>query len=169
MIVTKIKYNGSKVRLYGFGPEKYQMFKLGQFALATVKARVAAGKGSDDAPMPPLKKRYAIQKSKAGAGNKRDLRLTGAMLDNFSVRSASATEVRLDITSRTGRQKARTNERRAPWFGFSTADTKAIYGMAQRMFKGMVVDFAAKVRGVRARPQWLDPLGLMSDAGDKAA
>jgi len=189
MIVTRIKYNGSTVRLGGFGPQKYQMYQLGRVAVQVVKNRVARGVGSDDSPMKPLSGRtsavrkdgrfvrqragYSDWKAAHGLKSIRDLwgpGLNGGhMLDNFTVRYADERQVRMDITSRWGRIKARANERRSPWFGFSAQDTVAIYGVARVMFKGIVVDIAAKIRGVRVRPIWLDPLGSQDSAALKAA
>lgn len=164
--------NKTKVTLIGFGPQKYQMYAWGKFALATVKERVAGGVGSDDAPLPGLKKSYAIRKTKAGRGNRRNLSLTGDMLNAFQVRSASESQVRMDITSRHGRLAARANERRTPWFGFSRMDEKKIFTEADRIFKGNLKNIGVRLRGVTGsarRPIWLDPLGISSSALSRAA
>lgn len=145
LITTKIKLDGKTVRLGG--PPSYerrQMLALGQFAVSTVKARVARGVGSDDSPFPGLTKRYAIKKNRAGYGNKRNLSFTGEMLRAFSVRYADATQVRMDITTRHGREAANGNEKRTPWYGFSRFDESAIIREAQAEFGKSVAQFRAR-------------------------
>lgn len=144
-----------------------QMYDLARVALDSIKQRVARGIGSDDAPMAGLKKGYAIWKTKHGLGNKRNLVVTGGMLDSFQIRSVSATEARMDITSRDGRMKARENERRTPWFGWSASDVKAIIAKAQTLWGSAMRDFALQMQGRSAQgsfrtasPVWMDPLGL---------
>lgn len=163
MVKIRIKTPTGKVTLAGFGPQKYQMYAWGRFAVDTVKARVLAGIGSDDQAMPGLKKGYAIKKSKLGAGNRRNLKLTGAMLDNLQVRYADPSKVRADITSRLGRIKARTNERKTPFFGFSRNDEKKIFTEGTRIFGPNLKNIGVKLRTdgpLARRPIWLDPLGI---------
>lgn len=170
LITTRIKVGKSKVTLGGFGPRKYQMYAWGKFAVETIKERVAEGKGSDDAPMPPLKGGYGRWKAKVGKGG-RNLRLTGGMLDNFTVRYADERMVRADITSRLGRIKARANERRSPWFGFSRNDEKKIFTEATRIFGPNLRNIGVNLRanGLARRPIWLDPLGISGTAAKRAA
>ena len=128
------------------GQERMQ--ELGEFAIKTIRGRVSKGIGSDDSPMPPLKVSphagarfkihgqsrqiltYAQWKSKHGLQPIRDLKGTGKdggnMLDNISVRTVSGSSVTIALTARKARQKALANEKRAPWFSFSDADSKAI-------------------------------------------
>ena len=192
MIKTSINYNGSKLTLGGYGFRKYQMVRLGQLAVGTVKARVAKGVGSNDAPMKPLAPGYAGWKRKIGLQPIRDLTGPGArtygvinnmgfkkirkirqasphMLDNFTVRYADAMTVRMDITAQWARTKARSNERRAAWFGFSNGDVRIIIAAAQRMFMGNVTDLAVRLRGQRGGAVWMDPLGLHDELLKKVA
>ena len=202
MITTKIKFNGTKVRLGpGVGFRKYQMLALGQFAVDTIKARVAKGIGSDDASMPALADRYKKRKtgyglqpirdltgpgqtsymartfSKPAPGMlrsgrsyttaRKDIRFRSAgggahMLDNFTVRYADELSVRMDITQQWARDRARANEQRAPWFGFSPNDMRAIIGFAQQMFHANVTDLAVRLRGQSGKQVWLDPMGLQN-------
>ena len=169
MIATKVKFNGSKVKLVGEGPDKYTWFQLGRFAIQTIRDRVARGIGSDDAPMPPLSGRtsvvtrdggfvrqrpgYREQKQRRGGRPIRDLYgkgdWNGHMLDNLAVREATPTSVRMDITSRAARTKARANERRAPWFGFSPRDQRVVLERMIEVFRrnGRVINLAARARG----------------------
>lgn len=170
MIVTRVKIDGGKVKLVGDGPGKYAWFRLGQFAIATMRNRVSGGIGSGDAPMPPLSGRtaavtrdgkfvrrqagYREQKQRAGLRPIRDLYGRGSqgghLLDNFRVREAGPTYVRMDITSRWGRIKARANEKRAPWFGVSDGDARKILPRIVDMHRGTILTIGAKVRGGRS-------------------
>jgi hypothetical protein len=236
MITTRINFNGSKVRLGpGVGFQKYQMLTLGQFAVDTIKARVAKGVGSDDATMKPLVDRYAKRKQQYGLQPIRDLHGPGQvtyqkriyeknaaqhfqgkttkfgpsfygwrnglgpnpkayngvwridygsrrayrnqtanirfrsegggahMLDNFTVRYADELTVRMDITAQWARDRARANEQRSPWFGFSPCDVRAIVAYAQTLFHANVSDFAVRLMGRGGSPVWMDPFGS-SDA-----
>jgi hypothetical protein len=144
------------------GQERMQ--EIGEFAIRTVKDRVAQGIGSDDAPMPPLKvsrragidvnihgkqrtiRSYAQWKSAHGLKPIRDLMGAGAdggnMLDNLSVRTVSGSSATISLTARKARAKALANERRAPWLSFSDSDQKAIAAFAGKAF-GVVVEIAA--------------------------
>lgn len=169
MISVKVKYNGGKVKLTGEGPKKYQWFALGQFAIRTMRDRVARGIGSDDWPMPALSGRgsvisrdgkfvrqrpgYREQKQRRGGRPIRDLygdgQQGGHMLDDLRVREATPNSVRMDITSRWGRIKARANEKRAPWYGFSANDRRLIFARMSEVFRERfrVSNVAARVRG----------------------
>lgn len=169
MISTRIKYNGGKVKLVGEGPDKYTWFQLGQFAIRTIRDRVARGVGSDDSQMPALSGRgsavtrdgkfvrqrpgYREQKQRAGGKPIRDLygkgNQGGHMLDNLRVREATPTSVRMDITSRWGRIKARANDKRSPWFGFSPRDQRIVLERMIDVFrrKNRVVNAGARIRG----------------------
>jgi len=171
MISTRIKYNGSKVKLVGDGPDKYTWFGLGQFAIKTIRERVARGIGSDDSPMPELSGRasavtrdgkflrrqvgYRERKQRFGGRPIRDLYgrgdQGGHMLDNLRVREATTKSVRMDITSRLARVKARANEKRSPWFGFSARDRRIVLERMIDVFRsrGNIINIGSRVRGVR--------------------
>jgi hypothetical protein len=138
---------------------RVQMQRLGEFALKTVKARIAKGIGSDDSQMKALSGKtspilsptgrfirqrvpYSQFKSQHGLQPKRDLYGTGVesghMIDNFTVRSASENSVRMAITARAARVKALANEKRDPALSFSANDERAILAEAARMFKAQV-------------------------------
>jgi hypothetical protein len=196
--VIRIKYQGRRVLLIGTGPRKYQLFQLAQVGVRSIKARVAQGIGSDDTPMPPLKSRrrmrwsksrqqwveygvadssrfgYAARKRRAGLRPMRDLTGPGTdgghMLDALRVTSASETRATIDISTRSGRLKARANEQRAPWFGFSGRDVRTMMETARKIWGQNVAAFQAQFRGVGTRannevPVWMDPLGISGRAG----
>lgn len=169
MIAVKVKINGKKVKLVGDGPGKYAWFQAGQAAIRTMRERIAKAVGSDDAPMPPLSGRgsavtldgkfvrqrpgYREQKQRFGGKGVRDLygrgNQGGHMLDDLRVTEAGPTYVKMGITTRWGRTKARANEKRAPWFGFSTRDGRAVLGNLIDMHRDTVITVGAKVRGGR--------------------
>jgi hypothetical protein len=133
--------SGAKLRIFGeISFDVKQMHALAQLGVDLIKERVSRGVGSSDTAMPGLKRHYAIRKTRAGAGNRRNLRLTGAMLDNLTVRSVSASQARMDITSARERIKARANEKRAPWFGWSARDLAALAKAGEQLFRLNVAD-----------------------------
>lgn len=161
MITTSIKMSPG---IAGFGINsaalfrQNQMERLGNFALATVKARAIKGIGSSDSPMPALSGKtspilhngkfvrqrvgYAGWKMAHGLFGVRDLVGTGKegghMWDGVSVRLATDSLVRMAFTTRTSRAKALANEKRAPFFSFSDADESKIVEYARQMFKAQV-------------------------------
>ena len=161
---------GQKVRFFGaeIGFNELQMLVLGNYGVQVIKDRVSRGIGSNDAPMSALKlsrkKRwsqkhqkwveygepdqgYAKIKRAAGQPAIRNLMLTGKMLGDFSVRSVSASEVRMDITTNESRMKARTNEIRAPWWGWSAGDLVKLVKRSRELFGDMVQDIGATMAG----------------------
>lgn len=165
-LVRTLKFDsGNKVRLFGdLSFDVRQMYLLARFGVDIIKARVSRTIGSDDAPMPPLKKGYAIRKGRnAWRTNRRDLNYTGEMLENFTVRSVSASQARLDITSAKQRIKARSNERRAPWFGWSPRDIAKLSALAQELWRGDISKMGfgtGRGREFASRAIWMDPMGL---------
>lgn len=161
MITTSVKLSGS---VAGFGVNsaslfrQVQMKKLGDFAIETVKARVRAGIGSDDGQLPLLSAKksavyrdgkflrqrvaYAEWKAKHGLKPIRDMVGTGQkgghMLDNLSVRIATENLMRASFTQNDARKKARANERRTPFLGFSPKDEEKIVEYARQIFKAQV-------------------------------
>ncbi len=170
---------GGRITFTGNGPggisfAAVQMKQLGDFAIETVKDRVAKGVGSDDAAMPALSTKrapiflggkfvgaggYAGAKTAAGGQPIRNLYgpgtkgsgpwAKGHMLDNLSVRKVSDTQVQIGFSTDWARGKARANEQRSPWFQFSGGDAAKIYVFSRTLFEAAVKDFAAGRRGFR--------------------
>lgn len=164
MTVRKVRFaSGSKLTIFGdLGYDTRQMYALGRFGLHLIKSRVARGIGSDDAPMKPLKKGYAIQKTKSGKGNRRNLSFTGDMLRNFTIRSISATQVRMDITSPKQRIKARANEQKSPWFGWSPRDLAQLTVAGRQLFRDNIASIGIGAGAAARRPFasgaiWMNP------------
>lgn len=137
--------------------------ELGNYAIKVIRDRLAKGIGSNDQPMPPLtasqqafKRRLGLQPirdlwgpggivvSNRG-GKKRYLRSgtasirglrggRGHMLDDLRVNGVSESGVSIDITITASRQKARANERRAAWIGFSPNDRRLILAKFRELF-----------------------------------
>jgi hypothetical protein len=175
--------SGAKFRVLGqLTPRVNDMRLLGEFAVAIIKGRVSKGIGSDDAPMKPLsmfqrsrwskkQQRYVKYGNPINPGkDHRDLRGPGAdgfgpwakghMLDAFSVRSVSEREVRMDITTAWARGKARVNEIRSPWFGWSVNDLKNLTVAAESIFHQKITDIAVMLglQGSRGnKPIWMNP------------
>lgn len=156
----KVRLSGANVAGFGLNTaslfRKSQMEQLGKLGIATMRARVAKGIGSNDAPMRPLKvfpirnrrgqfvrrQSYAEWKVRHGLQGFRDLYGEGTggghMLDNFTIRYVDESLVRMAFTSRVGRAKAITNERREPFLGWSPSDERVLIRAAERMFSGQI-------------------------------
>ncbi len=144
--------SGGKLRI--FGDLSMPMLILGEHGVNVVKQRVEKGIGSDDRPMSALKPSYQrFKQRRSGREPIRNLTLSGRMLDNFTVRSVSDREVRMDITGSKERIKARANERRAAWFGWSPRDLASIITVARRAFHESVESARLVFRGIRSRPE----------------
>jgi len=119
-----------RVRVYvkrqnRFGQLTYsqqQMYRLGVFGVAEVLDRISKAKGPEDGAAKPLQRAYAIRKSKLRLGNRRNLKFTGDMLRNLSVRTVSTNYARAGLTSAKQRQKAQANSKIEEWLTFSPAN-----------------------------------------------
>jgi hypothetical protein len=138
MIDVRIRYNGVRVRLRGFGFRKFHNLRLLEAGLASVRTRLERGLGSDDTPTQPLTKRYARYKSKVTRRKAvRDLRLTGDFLDNFLPRYADDHMAVAYSRGRLGRMKAILYR---DLINFSENDQNAMRELAGRFFKEQVTE-----------------------------
>lgn len=119
-------YVKKQIRLDRLNFKQNQMFKVGTVGVAAVKSRLAAAQGPADSPSKPLTRPYAIQKTKRGKGNRRNLMLTGDMLGNFMVRTVSENKATANLTTRKGRIKAWINQKIEPWMVFSPKNKAAV-------------------------------------------
>jgi hypothetical protein len=168
MTVRRVNLDGAKFRIFGeWSLTAQQMYQLGLFAIAVMRERVSRGIGSSDAPMKPLSEHkgrrwsksrgewveygrgtgYRFRKVRSGGKGIRDLTLTGSMLGNISVRSVSERQVRIDITSSRERMKARANEIRSPWWGWSANDLARITLAARQLFRLNIGEISVGGRG----------------------
>ena len=164
---------GAKFRIgtSGWTPGTQQMYAFGQFGADIIKARVAKGIGSDDAPMPQLKAKYPGRgypalKQRRGLKPIRDLTGIGSgghMLDAMTVRYADESTARIDITQQLARQKASNNERLAPWFGWSPADCAKLQFYGRNIFGSFKEEILYRDRSAKLPP------GKFADAAQRAA
>ena len=134
-----------------------QVRALAEYGIALQKAQCAAGLGSDGLPMPALKgggglavftgrsggrarfvyRGYAQQKAMAGLQPKRDLRgpgKDGHMLDDIRINYLDDRMATFAITRQSSRNKARGNEMRAPWWGWSPESVRLLAERGNAMF-----------------------------------
>jgi hypothetical protein len=130
-------YQKRQLRLDLLTFKQRQMYDLGMAGVAAVKERLAAAKGPTDGPAKPLKKSYAIWKTRQGKGNRRNLTLTGELLGNFTVRTVSDNQAKANVSSRKARIKAWANQKREQWMVFSPRNREAVKKAAQQMLEAM--------------------------------
>ena len=109
------------------------MVKIGTVGVSALKNRLEAAQGPNDSPAKPLTKRYAIYKTRLGKGNRRNLRLTGRMLDNFMLRTVTENSAKASLTSRKERIKGWANQRIEPWVVLSPKNQVAVREAARRV------------------------------------
>ncbi len=119
------------------------MVQIGSAGLLSVMKRLSQARGPTDAPAKPLKKGYAIYKSRLRKGNRRNLFLTGKMLENLKLRTVSDNSAKASLTSRKERIKGFANMRREPWLVYSPINIQAVMQTAR------VVLAQAKMRLMR--------------------
>lgn len=73
----------------------------------------------------------------------------GHMLDDLRVNAVSESGVSIDITNRASRAKARANEAKAAWIGFSRADRAKIMVKFGELFKAQGLDATALLQAFR--------------------
>ena len=122
-----------QVRIDQMNFRQQSMFKIGTVGVAAVKNRVAAAEGPTDSSAKPLSKRYAIQKTKLGRGNRRNLMMTGDMLRNFMVRTVSENKAKASNSTRKDRLKAWINNKIEPWVVFSPKNRTAVVDATSRI------------------------------------
>lgn len=131
-------FQKKQIRLDRLNFRQHQMFKIANVGVAAVKNRVTAAQGADDGAAKPLTKRYAIQKTKLGLGNRRNLIFTGNMLRNLAVRTVSEGSAKAGLSTRKDRIKAWVNQKIQPWLVFSAKNRAATVEAARRVFQESV-------------------------------
>ena len=126
-----------QVRIDQMNFRQQAMFKIATVGVASVKNRLAAAQGPTDSAAKPFTRRYAIQKTKLGRSNRRDLTLTGDMLRNFQVRTVSDNKAKASNSTRTDRLKAWINQKIEPWVVFSPRNEAAVAESARRVLREM--------------------------------
>ena len=109
------------------------MVKIGTVGVAAMKNRLEVARGPGDAPAKPLTKRYAIYKTRRGKRNRRNLRLTGRMLENFTLRTVTESTAKASLTSRKERIKGWANQKIEPWVVLSPKNQAAVREATRRV------------------------------------
>lgn len=146
---VRIKYNGVRVRLVGWGFRKFHHLRILETGIRSMKERLSRGLAETDAPTKPLTKRYARFKSKRLRKRAvRDLNLTGELLDGIKPRYADDRQAIADASGRKGRMKARMYRNLLIW---SERDQAAMADVAATLFKeGVSQEVTAAPRYRRA-------------------
>jgi hypothetical protein len=112
--MAKVKVTVKRsVRLRGPNLDNGVLTKIGEVMVSTIKARIAQGLDADGNKALPLSRSYAIFKAgylkkNRGIGTNRpirDLSLSGASLQNYTLRRAADNVIRADATTRMARLK----------------------------------------------------------------
>ena len=130
-------YQKKQIRLDRLNFRQAQLFKIGNVGVAAVKNRLVAAQGPADSPAKPLTKRYAIQKTRLGKGNRRNLSFTGDMLRNLMVRTVSEKAAKAGLSTRKDRIKAWANQKIEPWLVFSPQNRTVVFEATRRVFEEM--------------------------------
>jgi hypothetical protein len=139
-----------------------QMRELADYGIILQLQQCAAGLGSDGSPMPPLrrpKRSFGGRRDGVVQFNQKSIRNLygtgrqgGHMLDAIRVNYVDDRKATYAITPKVQRDKARGNERRYPWWGWSRASLRklrersdAIFGtgVAERFFELGLIGMSA--------------------------
>jgi hypothetical protein len=131
-------YQKKQIRLDTLNVKQKQMFKLGTVSVASVRNRLALAQGPNDTPAKPLTKRWAIRKSKARKGNRRNLMYTGDMLRHFGVRTVTEKTAKARVAGgRKNSIKAWMNNKIEPWCVFSQKNLADVHRVWQVLVNEM--------------------------------
>lgn len=130
-------YQKKQLRLDLLNFKQQQVYELGNVGLAAVKERLAAGRGPDDGPAKPLAEAYKKYKLRRGGSDKRDLKFSGAMLENLKIRVVSERHARAGVTTRKARIRAWANQQREAWLVFSPINLETITEHGRQMIEAM--------------------------------
>lgn len=134
-----------------------QIKQLADYGIVLQVAQARAGIGSGGAAMPVLKggaravfvvrdhhgkalftrKTYADRKAAAGLQPVRDLYgfgKGGHMLDDIRINYLDDKRATIAITNKTSRDKARGNEKRAPWWGWNPSSIRKMLALRDEIF-----------------------------------
>lgn len=126
-------YVKRQLRLDLLSADQRTMFQLGNVALAARKDDISKAQNSRNAAAKPLRRGYAIKKTRLGKGNRRNLSFSGDMLRNWSVRTVSSNRVVALWTTKKNREKARANNKIEKFIDFSPRNEAIITTAAERI------------------------------------
>lgn len=111
-----------------------QMVDIGQAMVTAQKDRWAKGINAAGVTAAPLHRVTAKAKRTFGKKPIRDMNMTGLVRNNFTLRKATATEVRAECTSSEARRHARSAQRFEQMIGFAPQDELAVFAHAYRAY-----------------------------------
>jgi hypothetical protein len=127
-----------------------QLRELADYGILLQLDQARQGLGSNGQPMPPLKSgraRFVGRRDGVAAFAKKTVRNlwgdgkeNGHMLDHVRVNYVDDKKAAIAITDRANRNKARGNERRYPWWGWSPASMAKLRQRAAEMFNTGVAE-----------------------------
>lgn len=125
------------------GFDEDDLVYLAEVGLESQKRRIAAGVNVNDQPAQPLSKSWRKAKLRRGKSGIRDLRFTGALLDNLGVRESDNESATIGFTDPWQATKAAINQDREAMFGLSDADVANVDEAADRLFARKIRRLAA--------------------------
>lgn len=111
-----------------------QLMVIGQAMVARQKQRWSRAINAMDGTAKPLSAVTAKGKLSFGKKPIRDMNMTGLMTANFTLRKATANEIRAENTSRAGRMHARKAQAFEKMIGISPSDRDYLFGLAYRAY-----------------------------------
>lgn len=148
----KVRYRGGHVRAPKL--EDPQLAFIGQTMVDEQKSRWKKAVNADGMPAKKLGKKYFFQKrALAGGGTPvRDNRLTGLLIENFTLRKAANGVIRAENTSREGRQHANQAQGYDQMIGFALTDVKVVIDTTQQEYGDYVKKAWIPVGGTTGKP-----------------
>jgi len=111
-----------------------QLTEIGKAMVVAQKERWSRGINADDRPARALAPVTAKGKQRYGAAPIRNMVMTGLTRDNFTLRKATATEIRAENTSRAGRMHASKAQVFEQMIGLAPSDQDVIFRQAYRAY-----------------------------------
>jgi hypothetical protein len=111
------------------------MVQVGSAGLLSVFKRLSSAQGPNDGPAKPLCSSYQRYKTRRHMPGVRNLRLTGDMLRNLTLRTVTDNSAKAALTSRKEIDKGRGNTKREPWLVFSPQNRAAVIEKAKQIFR----------------------------------
>ena len=120
-----------------------QIKQLAEYGIALQVGQARAGLGSSGSAMPPLTKTDAQWKIKHGLRPVRDLYgggVGGHMLDDIRISYIDDVRATIAITTQLSRQKALSNEKHSPWWGWTDESVQKMSDKAAAIFIPVIAE-----------------------------
>jgi hypothetical protein len=134
----KTRYRGGHVRAPKL--EDPQMAKIGQLMVDEQKRRWKKAVDADGMAAKKLSVKYFFLKRQylGGGTPVRDNQITGLLVKNFTLRKATANQIRAENTSREARQHANQAQGYDQMIGFAISDMKVVFDATQQEYGNYV-------------------------------